>query len=109
MSDEALKGKKQTSIEVTGATPVGFRGEGIEISGEVRGEGGKGLPGMQVNIFLAPAGAGGNRAQLVGYTVTGPGGEFSAEVVIPYGLSLEPHEVYATTGGDREQQPARSN
>ncbi len=107
--DEASKGKKQTSISVTGATPVGFRGEAIEVSGEVRGEGGKGLPGMPVSIFLAPAGAGGNRAQLVGHTVTGAGGVFTAEVDIPYGLSLEPHEVYAATDGDREQQHAVSN
>ncbi len=107
--EEARKGKKETSIAVTGATPVGFRGEAIEVSGEVRGEGGKGLAGLPVDIFLAPAGAGGNRAQLVGHTVSVAGGAFSAEVFVPYGLSLEPHEVYAATGGDREQMDAVSN
>ena len=109
MPEEARKGKKETSIAVSGATPVGFRGEAIEVSGEVRGESGKGLAGLPVDIWLAPAGAGGNRAQLVGHTVTGPGGAFTAEVVVPYGLSLEPHEVYASTGGDREQMQAVSN
>ena len=107
--EEARKGKKETAIAVTGATPVGFRGEAIEVSGEVRGQDGRGLAGLPVDIFLAPAGAGGNRAQLVGHTVSGPGGAFTAEVYVPYGLSLEPHEVYATTDGDREQQPAVSN
>lgn len=107
--DEARKGKKETSISVTGATPVGFRGEAIEVSGEVRGEDGKGLAGLPVDVFLAPAGSGGNRAVMVGHTVTDAGGGFSAEVVVPYGLSLEPHEVYASTGGDRHQQPAVSN
>ncbi len=107
--EEARKGKKETSISVTGATPVGFRGEAIEVSGEVRGEAGKGLAGLPVDIFLAPAGLGGNHAVLVGHTVTDASGGYTAEVVVPYGLSLEPHEVYATTGGDRTQQPARSD
>jgi hypothetical protein len=107
--DEARKGKKETRIEVTGATPVGFRGEAIEVSGGVRGADGNGLAGLKVDIYLAPAGSGGNHALLVGHTVSGPGGEFTAEVVVPYGLSLEPHEVYAATGGDRHQQPAVSD
>jgi transglutaminase-like putative cysteine protease len=106
--DEARKGKKATSIAVNAATPVGFRGEAIEVSGEVRGEGDKGLAGLPVDIWLAPAGLGGNRAVLVGHTVTDASGGYTAEVVVPYGLSLEPHEVYASTGGDREQQPAVS-
>jgi len=107
--DEARKGKKPTSIEVTGATPVGFRGEAIEVSGGVRGEDGKGLAGLPVNIFLAPAGSGGNHAVMVGHAVTDADGAFTADVVVPYGMSLEPHEVYATTDGDRQQQPAVSN
>jgi hypothetical protein len=109
IDEEAHKGKKRTSIAVTGATPVGFRGEAIEVSGELRGDDGKGLAGLPVDIYLAPAGSGGNRAQLVGHTVTGPDGSYSAELVVPYGLSLEPHEVYAAFGGNREQMPAVSN
>lgn len=107
--DKAREGKKATSIAVTGATPVGFRGEAIEVSGEVRGDDGRGLGGMAVDLYLAPAGQGGNGAQLVGRTVTAADGSFSAEVVVPYGVSLAPHEVYAATDGDRRQAPAVSN
>ncbi len=109
MPEEARKGKKETFIAVSGATPVGFRGEAIEVSGEVHGPDGKGVAGLPVDIYLAPAGAGGNRAQLVGHTVSTASGEFTAEFVVPYGLSLEPHEVYAATGGNDVQQDAVSN
>jgi hypothetical protein len=104
--EEARKGRKPTTVVVSGATPVGFRGEAIEVSGQVLGDDRAPLPGLAINIFLAPAGGGGDNARLVGHAVSDRNGEFVAEVVVPYGLALQAHEVYASTDGDSQQQPA---
>ncbi|HLU66597.1 MAG TPA: transglutaminase domain-containing protein [Kofleriaceae bacterium] len=103
---EALRGKRGTSIRVDQVSSVGFRGETIRVEGIVTGEGGAGVGDLRVEVYLAPAGRGGDGANLVGATVTGPDGRYRAEVLVPYDVPLETHEVFVGTPGSSTQQPA---
>ncbi len=103
----ATRGKEPTSITVTDATPTGFRGESIHVQGKVFAATG-GLPYLRVDIYLAPAGRGGEDARLVGHGQTDAAGHYAADVQLPSDLELEDHEVFATTPGDDQQMPAQS-
>lgn len=106
---EAARGKAQTTISVTSASPTGFRGEVIHVEGAVgTGGGAGGLPYLRVDIYLAPAGQGGEGARLVGHGVTDADGRYATDVTVPPDLELLDHEVFATTPGDDKHQPAQS-
>ena len=105
---EAMRGKRPTRIEVAQVSSVGFRGETIGVEGVVRGADDAPAAGLRVEIYLAPAGRGGEGARMVGTTVTGADGRYRAEVLVPYEVSLDAHEVYVGTPGDDAQQPAIS-
>lgn len=99
--------KRPTAVVVTSASGAGFRGESVAIEGALTGEGAP-LPGLQVVLYLAPAGRSGAGARVVGHAVTGPDGRFRADVQLPFDLELAEHEVFASTPGDERQQPAVS-
>jgi protocatechuate 3,4-dioxygenase beta subunit len=104
----ATRGKAATSISVTSASPTGFRGEVIHVEGAVTGAGAAGLPYLRVDIYLAPAGRGGEDARLVGHGQTDAAGRYATDVTVPADIELQDHEVFATTPGDDAQQPAQS-
>jgi transglutaminase-like putative cysteine protease len=108
VSDDALRGKRQTGIRVTGAGPTAFRGETVTIEGVVTGADGAGLPRQHVVLHLAPAGREGAGARIVGHTTSGPDGRFRADVLVPFEIELTEQEVFASTPGDDAQQPAVS-
>jgi hypothetical protein len=64
---------------------------------------------LRVDIYLAPAGFGGDGAVLAGHGVTDDQGRFSAEVDLPRYLELRDSEVFAATAGDSSYAPALSN
>jgi transglutaminase-like putative cysteine protease len=105
---EQLRGKRSTTIQVTAASPTAFRGENVAIEGVVTGEANAGLAKQHVVVYLAPAGRGGAGAHIVGHAITDENGRFRAEVLIPFELELTEHEVFASTPGDDDQQPAIS-
>jgi hypothetical protein len=104
----AYQGKTPSRITVDRADGSGFRGESLHAGGRVTSESGKPLAGVPVNVYLAPAGAGGDGARLLGETYTDADGVWETTVDLPRDLLLGRHEVFASTPGDTSHQPALS-
>ena len=101
--------KKATpELLVTAADTSAFRGSFIHVEGIVR-VGGKGLPNHRVEVFLAPAGSGGERAISLGPAVTRPDGGFSADLPLPGTLDLARYEILLSSGEDAYYNAALSD
>ena len=103
----AFAGKTETTIAVSTVDAVGFRGESVRVSGRLE-SGGRGVGGLRVDLYLAPAGAGGDGARFVGQTVTEADGRFSAAIDLPADLPLGKQEVFASSPGDSKYAPVVS-
>jgi hypothetical protein len=92
--------KKPTpDLQVTTADTTAFRGDQFHVEGIVRVQG-KGLPNHNVNVFLAPAGRGGEGAIAVGHALTRDDGTFSTDVPVPAGIDLAKYEVRLSSDED---------
>lgn len=105
--EEELANKRETSIEVESVSARGYRGETIDVTGTLT-SGGEGLANQRINIFMAPAHAGGENSLMVGYAVSVAGGRFEARVEIPTDFELRTYEVIASTPGDDTYRPSVS-
>ena len=106
---EELEGKIPTTISIQNASPSGFRGETITVSGVVIDDVGReGIAKQRVDVFLAPRGLEGEESVLVGHTVTASDGRWTAVVHLPRDLELKEYEVWASTPGDAKYQPTLS-
>jgi hypothetical protein len=103
------QGKQASRISVERADGAGFRGESVHVSGRLTDDKGKPVGGAAVNIYLAPLGAGGDGARLLGETYCDAEGRWEAVIDLPRDLPLGKHEVYASTPGDPKHQPALSH
>jgi transglutaminase-like putative cysteine protease len=92
-------GKRAVRISLNTATHRVFRGDSLEVSGRIA-DGDTGVAGLRVNLYLAPAGAGGRGARQVGETVTDGSGGFRQTIALPIDFPLGDHEVYAATPGN---------
>lgn len=109
LPQSALKDKVRTSIGVGSADTVGYRGESMRVRGTLaRASGGTAVAGMRVDIYLAPAGQGGDDAVLVGNTTTAADGSFDVQVDLPREIDLGTYEVFAASPGDSTYSPAVS-
>ncbi|WP_199350990.1 transglutaminase domain-containing protein [Haliangium ochraceum] len=102
-----VENKERSRLRINYVDPEGFLGEAVTVSGQLS-SGGKGIGGQRVDIYLAPAGQGGNGARFVDRTVTEPSGDFTVVLQIPGELELQAYEVYASTPGDSRFAPALS-
>jgi transglutaminase-like putative cysteine protease len=91
--------KPTPDLLVTQADTTAFRGDQFHVEGLVR-VGGKGLANHRVNIFLAPAGRGGEGAIAIGHALTRNDGTFSTEVPVPPGIDLAKYEVRLSSDED---------
>ncbi len=107
--DEELAGKIPTRSTVTAAATEGYRGESVSVSGLIVDDGGNGLGGMRVDVFLAPAGNEGNDALLVGRGVSGDDGQVTITIELPTELAMQNYEVFVSTPGNKVYQPSVSN
>jgi hypothetical protein len=105
---EELVDKTPTSISVSEASSVGYRGESIEVKGTLTDGDGVALAGQRVDIFVAPAGNDGNDALLIGHGISKADGSYSAKVTLPAELDLTDYEVFAATPGNDKYQPSVS-
>src|SRR5690606_18296144 len=64
-SPEELRGKRPTHIDIASTTQVAFRGETLAVEGIAEHDG-VGIPGLRIDIYLAPSGQGGDGAKAVG-------------------------------------------
>ncbi|WP_428262315.1 transglutaminase domain-containing protein [Haliangium sp.] len=108
VAPEVMDNKQPTQLVLTQVDREGFRGESIAVAGRLSSAG-EGVGGQRVDIYLAPVGAAGAGATLVGRTVSEPDGGFSAYVQIPSELAPQDYEVYVTTPGDSRYAPGLSD
>jgi hypothetical protein len=102
------EGKTASRIRVERADTSGFRGESVRVAGRLSDDKGRPIANAPVMVYLAPLGAGGDGARLLGETYADAEGKWEAVIDLPRDLSLGKHEVYASTPGDVRHQPALS-
>jgi transglutaminase-like putative cysteine protease len=100
--------KPTPAITITLADDQGYRGEAVRIEGRVDEPGGP-LVGMRVDVFVAPRGAQGNRARLVGRGATDARGQFAVDAELPADLDLQVYELFVTTPETTSHNPGRSD
>jgi transglutaminase-like putative cysteine protease len=100
-------GKPAARVTLDGAGRRVFRGEPLAVAGRVT-DGSTGVAGVRVNLFLAPAGAGGRGARQVGETVTDGSGAFRGSLILPADFPLGDHELFAATPGNDAVGPGLS-
>jgi hypothetical protein len=101
-------GKPTPSLGVATADTSVFRGDALRVEGYARADG-KGIPNHRVDIFLSPAGAGGEGSIPVGYGVTGVDGTFRAEVSVPPTVDLARYEIRLSSSEDATYNAALSD
>jgi hypothetical protein len=101
--------KKATpTLLVTTADTSVFRGDFIHVEGLVRVDG-KGLGNHRVDVFLAPAGNGGEGSIALGPAVTRPDGSFAADLPVPGTLDLARYEILLSSAEDAYYNAALSD
>jgi hypothetical protein len=93
---------------VTSADTSVFRGDAIHVEGMVR-VGGKGLGNHRVDVFLSPAGSGGQGSIAIGYAVTASDGTFRTDLAVPGQLDLARYEIRLSSSEDAYYNPALSD
>jgi hypothetical protein len=104
----AYQGKVASKISVERTDGSGFRGEAVHVAGRVLDDKGKPIANAPVVVYLAPLGAGGDGARMLGETYADAEGRWEAVIDLPRDLTLGKHEVFAATPGDPRHQPALS-
>lgn len=100
--------KATPSLLVTTADTSAYRGDFLHVEGIVR-VGGKGLANHRVDVFLAPAGGGGEGSILLGPAVTRDDGTFSADLPVPGSLDLARYEILLSSPEDAYYNAALSD
>jgi len=100
--------KLTPKVSVYSASGIGYRGETMHVEGKVDVAGAP-LPDRAVDIFLAPAGQGGEHSILIGRGTTETDGTFALDVDLPARLELRNYELYVSTREDARYNPALSN
>jgi hypothetical protein len=67
------------------------------------------LPDRAVDVFLAPAGRGGEGSLLIGRGTTNADGSFSLDVELPGRLELRNYELFVSTREDTHFNPSISD
>jgi hypothetical protein len=94
-------------IQITLASGEGYRGETIRVEGSVV-VGDKPLADRAVDVYLAPAGRGGEGSIPIGRGTTDADGRYSLDLDLPGRLELRRYELYVTTREDARYNPAIS-
>ncbi len=100
--------KIPTFTNVLATASAGFRGETINVTASLLDSQGQGIGGMLINVFLAPAGMGGNDSFRVGRGVTDDAGLATIEVELPTDQEVKTYEVYTSFNGDKTYQSSVS-
>ncbi|MGE0546353.1 MAG: transglutaminase domain-containing protein [Kofleriaceae bacterium] len=101
--------KKPTPrLDISIADHSVYRGDVIHVEGRVSSDN-KPLRDHPVDVFLAPAGAKGRNARVVGRTVTDERGQFSQDFPVPGDLDLATYEIYLSTPEDASYNAALSD
>jgi hypothetical protein len=100
--------KKATPVlTVTAADGSAFRGDFIHVEGIVRVDS-KGVPNHRIDVFLAPAGKGGEGSISLGPAITRTDGGFSVDLPVPGTLDLDRYEILLSSADDAYYNAALS-
>lgn len=100
-SEEASAGKLSTRAIVTSAATEGFRGESVKISASISDSEGRGLPGLVINVMIAPAGNEGNDPHVLGKGLSDDNGLMTLSVELPTDLATQDYEVFVSFNGNK--------
>jgi transglutaminase-like putative cysteine protease len=94
-------------IALFSASGVGYRGESMHVEGKVEA-GGAPLGDHLIEVFLAPAGQGGEHSLRIGRGTTEADGTYALDVDLPGKLELRNYEVFVSTREDARYNAAIS-
>ncbi len=101
--------KKPTPVlRVSLADPSAFRGDTLRVEGYAQLDN-KGIANHRVDIFLSPAGAGGEGSIPIGYAVTATDGSFRTELAVPAQVNLARYEIRLSSSEDATFNAALSD
>lgn len=100
--------KPTPELLVTTADTSAFRGAAIHVEGSARANG-KAIPNHRVDVFLSPAGLGGQGSIPIGYAVTTADGSFKVDLDVPANVELQRYEIRLSTSDDAYYNPALSD
>lgn len=100
--------KPTPELLVTTADTSAFRGDALHVEGSARANG-KGIPNHRVDVFLAPAGLGGQGSIPIGYAITAADGSFKVDLSVPGSVDLQRYEIRLSTSDDATYNPALSD
>ncbi len=107
--DEELEGKLPAYMSIFSASESGYRGESIEVRGVVYDDDRAGIEGLRINVFLMPPGDDGSNSLRIGKGLSDENGEFITKVEVPASMETREYEVYVSTPGNKNYQPALSD
>jgi transglutaminase-like putative cysteine protease len=109
LPESVTANKTRTAIGKITTEREGFRGETLPVEGMLHVLGtDRGVGGQRVDVWMAPRGAGGDDAKIVGHTVTRGDGAFSVQVALPDDMELREYELFVSTPGDARFAPSLS-
>lgn len=100
--------KPTPELLVTSADTSAFRGDALRVQGMVRVDG-KAIGNHRVDVFLSPAGAGGEGSIAIGYAVTATDGTFKTELSVPANVDLARYEIRLSSSEDAYYNAALSD
>jgi hypothetical protein len=101
--------KKPTPrLTVTQASESAYRGDMIHVEGAARVDG-KGLADHVIDIYLSPAGQGGQHPTPIGRATTDKDGLFRMDLPVPPQLTLSNYEIYLSSSEDAYYNAALSD
>ncbi len=100
--------KPTPELLVTTADTSAFRGDALHVEGSARANG-KGIAGHRVDVFLSPAGLGGQKSIGIGYAITAADGSFKVDLTVPSNVDLQKYEIRLSTSDDATYNPALSD
>ena len=106
---QELKGRAPLIISLAQVSTSVYRSGNLEISGKVSNVEKKGVSGLRVDIWIAPADSLGANSRLLGHTVSGDDGWFSSKVRLPTNVPLKKFDVFVSTPGNATYRPGSSS
>ncbi len=94
-----------TRVAVAVDAKIAYRGDTVDVSGQVLDATGRAVPDMQVEIYLDASVSG---AQRLATARSGPDGRFELQAAVPATLRLGDYAVVARAVGDATHRPSSS-
>ncbi len=98
--------REPISLRISRYLPEVMRGSVLEVEGVAEDESGRAIDGLRIEVSLAEPS--GDRALLLGVTVTAKGGHFRGSFAVPTSLDPSDYALVVVTPGDAKHAAARA-